>query len=494
MLIYIVLIFCLLVNDSSATEFQIDLFKSEGSFCSIDGQKDNKNDPCSPESFIPEPTEAKKTTNEKDTKKSINNQNTFKTQQKDTITTNSIIKGTPNDVTIVFFYGEECPHCAEQKPFLQELERKHKSIKIHSFEVWHNRENALLLQRFVKAYGVKSSGVPITFIGNKVIIGYSENIKRDLKEIVSYCLNNPCPNPFDVMSKNGLSVSEGLQLREEIIDIPLIGKTDVSKMTLPLMTIVIAGLDSFNPCAFFVLLSLLSLMIHARSRIRMFIIGGIFVFFSGFIYFVFMSAWLNFFLIMGEVAIITTIAGIVSVIIAGINIKDFFAYKKGVSLTISDDAKSKLFDRMRRLLRSTSIVYMVFGTIVLAIAANAYELLCTAGFPMVFTRILTLNNLPTIQYYFYLILYNIIYIMPLTIIVIIFTVTLGKRQLTEKEGRILKLLSGMMMLGLGLVLLFKPSLLNNVFVSIIILSSALVVSILFYFFSELRNKTFESKR
>ncbi|MEW6587061.1 MAG: hypothetical protein AB1442_15810, partial [Nitrospirota bacterium] len=266
--------------------------------------------------------------------------------------------------------------------------------------------------------------------------------------------------------------------------IPWIGRLDASELSLPVMTMVIAGLDSFNPCAFFVLFSLLGILIHAQSRKKMLLTGGVFVFFSGFIYFVFMAAWLNLFLIMGQVALITKIAGTVAVVIALINIKDFFIFKKGVSLTIPDSAKPGLFDRMRKLLKSTSLLSILAGTAVLAIAANSYELLCTAGFPMVFTRILTLNNLSPITYYFYLAFYNTIYVIPLSIIVILFTVTLGRRSLTEWQGRVLKLVSGTMMLGLGSVLFLNPEILNSALVSVILLSGALAVSAIVIFLTK----------
>jgi hypothetical protein len=244
------------------------------------------------------------------------------------------------------------------------------------------------------------------------------------------------------------------------------------------LTLFIAGLDSFNPCAFFVLLTLLGLLVHARSRNKMLLVGGVFVFFSGFIYFLFMAAWLNVFLIMGHVAAITTIAGGVSILIAAINIKDFFLFKQGVSLTIPDSVKPKLFDRMRKLLRSTSLFSILAGTTVLAVVANSYELLCTAGFPMVFTRILTLHALPTTSYYLYLVFYNVIYIIPLLLIVLVFTITLGARKLSERQGRLLKLISGVMMLGLGGVLIINPALLNSLMISFVLLAGALGVSLL----------------
>ena len=204
------------------------------------------------------------------------------------------------------------------------------------------------------------------------------------------------------------------------------------------------------------------------------LIGGIFVFFSGAIYFLFMAAWLNLFIYLGELRVITLIAGLLAVVIASINIKDYFWFKRGVSLSISDGNKPALFDRIRQLLRLDSLVTVVIATVVLAIVANSYELLCTAGFPMVYTRILTLNALPEQSYYFYLLLYNFVYILPLLAIVGLFSIKLGSRKLSEKEGMVLKLLSGLMMLMLGLLLLVAPQMLNNIITAASLLLAAIL--------------------
>jgi hypothetical protein len=262
------------------------------------------------------------------------------------------------------------------------------------------------------------------------------------------------------------------------LTIPLIGRIDTSTLSLPVFTIIIASLDSFNPCAFFVLFFLLSLLIHAHSRPRMLLIGGVFVFFSGLIYFVFMAAWLNLFLITGTLPAVTMAAGIVALFVAAINIKDFFFFEQGISLVIPEEQKPKLFARMRNLLKTNSLLSMVAGTVVLALAANSYELLCTAGFPMVFTRMLTLQQLSTPMYYLYLAFYNGVYIIPLAVIVGVFTVTLGSRKLTERQGRILKLVSGLMMLGLGLALLINPLLLNSPLVSVCLLGGTIAVAVI----------------
>jgi glutaredoxin len=389
---------------------------------------------------------------------------------------------------VYLFWGNGCPHCEKEKEYFKEIRSRYKSLSINDYEVWYNRKNSALMQKMAALYGLQPTGVPVTFIGDKAFVGFSDEMKEQLEAEIKKCSETACLNPMDLLNMQlkpsasspvyGEVSRQSVQENKQTINIPLIGQIDASSASLPLLTIMIAGMDSFNPCAFFVLFSLLGLLIHAKSRKKMILIGGIFVFFSGFIYFLFMAAWLNVFLLMGQVALITLVAGVVSIIVASINIKDFFAYKQGVSLTIPDSAKPKLFDRMRKLLKTTSLLSIVFGTVVLAIAANAYELLCTAGFPMVFTRILTLNNLPVFSYYLYLVLYNLIYVIPLAIIVIIFTVTLGKRQLTEWQGRLLKLVSGVMMLELGTVLLFKPALLNNVFISLMMLVFAVAVSYL----------------
>ena len=251
---------------------------------------------------------------------------------------------------------------------------------------------------------------------------------------------------------------------------------DLSAISLPLFTIIIAGLDGFNPCAFFVLCFLLSLMIYTRSRIRMFLVGLIFVITSGVIYFLFMSAWLNFFLLAGEIRAVTLLGGLIAIIAGLINVKDFFFFKKGISLTIPEEKKPELFKRMRSLVRSTELCSVLFGTAILAVAANSYELLCTFGFPLIYTRVLTLSKLPVLEYYMYLALYNLVYVLPLFAIVLFFVITFGSRKLTEEEGRILKLVSGLMMFNLGLALVFFPEIMTNFLYAIGLIILALIVA------------------
>ncbi|MBW2988056.1 hypothetical protein KY318_00975 [Candidatus Woesearchaeota archaeon] len=387
------------------------------------------------------------------------------------------------EVVLRLFWGKGCPHCAKEKEFLKHLEEsdKYPGLRIIEHEVYHNESNQELFKLLADAYGKRVEGVPTTFIGDSVIVGYGDymNTGKKIESKIEECIHQGgCKDPLERIQQGETPQTNQSSNNGGVVTLPIIGTLDTTKVSLPAFTIIIAALDSFNPCAFFVLLFLLSMLIHARSRGRMLIIGGTYVFFSGLIYFVFMAAWLNIFILAGNLKIITLLAGAIAVFIALINIKEFFFFKKGISLTIPESAKPKLFKRMREMLKASSLASMLVATVVLAVSANVYELLCTAGFPMVFTRILTLHQLSKLGYYLYLVLYNVIYVIPLFIIVLLFTLTLGAKKLTKEQGEALKLVSGLMMLGLGALLLLKPEALNNVFVAIILLGSAVLVSAL----------------
>jgi len=371
--------------------------------------------------------------------------------------------------TLSFFWGKGCPHCAAAKPFLEELKKKYPGLKVSAYEIYNSPENLEIMRNMAISHGTEPKGVPTFFYGDRVFEGFSENIAQEIEIAVSTGMKTG--KKSETVKKNQKKPGHS-----ESVTIPLLGKKDAQSFSLPLFTVIIAGLDSFNPCAFFVLFTLLSLLVHAHSRKRMFLIGGVFVFFSGCIYFLFMATWLNLYIIIGNLAAVTYVAGVLALIISLINMKDYFFFKKGLSLSISEASKPKLFERMRGLLRTESLPSVLAGSAVLAITANSYELLCTAGFPMVYTRVLTLNALSSGMYYGYLTLYNLIYVLPLAGIVVFFIATLGSRKLTEWQGRVLKLLSGLMMFCLALVLLINPAFLQNTMFSVLLLIGITVIT------------------
>jgi uncharacterized membrane protein HdeD (DUF308 family) len=112
---------------------------------------------------------------------------------------------------------------------------------------------------------------------------------------------------------------------------------------------------------------------------------------------------------------------------------------------------------VRRIVSAAYISVAVWLSVALAIAVNVVELLCTAGLPALYTQILTLQQLPAWRNYAYLGLYNVAYIFDDSLMVAAFVVTLSHRKMREAEGRWLKLVSGAVVLALGLTMLFRPS-------------------------------------
>ena len=389
----------------------------------------------------------------------------------------ALLSGTPASasgsetptVDLHFFWSARCPHCLEARPFVLTLPEQLDGVTLHDLEISRSRENAGRYVAMASALGERASAVPAFLFCGEMHVGWDSAATTGALHVERL---RGCQERV----RGGSAAAAGGAPAE--IDVPWLGRIHVDSLSLPMFTVVIAGLDAFNPCAFFVLLFLLGLLINQRQRGRLLLIGGTFVLISGLMYFAFMAAWLNLFRLLEGLAWVTAAAAILAIAIGVINVKDFFAFKQGVSLTIPKSRLPKLYQRGRAVLSAGSLPAMLGATVVLGTAANFYELLCTAGFPMVYTRVLTLHALSDSAHYLYLALYNLVYVIPLLTIVLVVTFATGRRQLSERQGRLLKLVSGLMMLGLGLLLLLAPEHLNSLWTGFGLLGAAVALTLL----------------
>ncbi len=243
---------------------------------------------------------------------------------------------------------------------------------------------------------------------------------------------------------------------DDEIEVPLFGRLSVSKIGLPAFTFMIGLVDGFNPCAMWVLVFLLSVLVNIKERKKIIIVAGTFVVVSGLAYFTFMAAWFSVFQLIGLLRPVQIGLGVFAMIIGAVNIKDFFAFHKGISFSIPESAKPGIYRRVRQIVTAKYLTAALIGATVLAVVVNVVELLCTAGLPALYTEILTLQKLPMWANYAYLALYISAYMLDDAILVTIVVITLSHRKLQESEGRWLKLLSGLVILLLGAVMIFKP--------------------------------------
>lgn len=338
------------------------------------------------------------------------------------------------------FVRAGCPHCEAAKIFLDTLQRERPSLQIASYDIAENSTARKRLALLAAERGVADFGVPAFLIGGELTIGFRSADTTGAE--IRASLDRRVPGGAPVV---------GERIRTEWF-----GELRIGDLGLPLFTVAIGLLDGFNPCAMWVLLFLLSLLVNLQDRRKMALIAGTFVLVSGVIYFAFMAAWLNMFLLIGLSRAVRIILGSVALVVGTVNIKDFFSLHRGISLSIPESAKPGLYARVRGILQAENLAGAMAGVVILAGLVNIIELLCTAGFPALYTQILTLQRLPMWEYYGYLGLYNLAYIFDDSLMVTIAVLTLSRRKLQESAGRWLKLTSGLVMAGLGAVLLLQP--------------------------------------
>jgi glutaredoxin len=333
------------------------------------------------------------------------------------------------------FVRDGCPHCADAKAFLPEFASRRPGLRIAYRAVDQDPLARDELVRYTRSAGVWPPGVPTFVFDGRVLIGFKDP-QRTGAELAAL---------IDQRADHA-----------EQIDTGLFGALSVARLGLPLFTLAVGLLDGFNPCAMWVLLFLLSLLVHLRDRMRMAAIAGTFVLVSGAVYYLFMAAWLNVFLIVGISAALRVALGVLAIGIGAVNVKDAWAPARGFSLSIPAAAKPGLYARMRAIVRAESLLFSLLAAAGLAIAVNFVELLCTAGFPALYTAILTQHELSPATHYAYLGLYILGYIADDALMVGVAVAALSSTRLTENAGRWLKLLSGAVMLILGIVMIVRP--------------------------------------
>ncbi len=351
-------------------------------------------------------------------------------------------------VEINFFYGAVCPRCAQEKIFLEKIEKKYENVKINKLGL-AEKENVQLLKKMYEDYQVpeQSQGlVPITFIKERYFLGY-RNEQTTGAEIENYVL--------ELLEKTKPSSENTSNFFQELgLFLPL-----------PLFTSIIALIDGFNPCTIWVLSFLLILLISvSENRKRIFVVGFTFVTVIFITYFLFMAAWLNVFRFIGFIDPIRITIAVIAIIAGLINCKEMFAFRKGPTLMIQSRNKPALLkkiDKVKNVIKYGSLPALIGASIILAGFASLIELPCTAGWPIIYTGILAGQVLSqSASYYFYLLFYNLIYIIPLSIIILLFGWFFKGKQISKQQMQIIKLISGLIMIALGIILLVNPDLLT----------------------------------
>ncbi|NMB69788.1 hypothetical protein GYA27_01100 [candidate division WWE3 bacterium] len=373
-----------------------------------------------------------------------------------------------NDLNIHLFHSTTCPHCKAERKFLGKLLQNYPNVKLHEYDV-DNKSNVKILIATAKRLNTSISAVPFLVIGEDYIVGYQSDDTTGV-EIETKIKEALITHPVDIVGEIAAEAAKDKKPTQTTesnnrpvvgsIKVPFIGNVEISKLSLPTLTVLIGLLDGFNPCAMWVLLFLISLLIGMQDRKRMWILGGTFIGVSGLIYYMFMAAWLNVFLIIGYAAIVRYVIAVSAVAIGVYYLRRYMKNKDGGCETADYSKKQQIFDKAKKVVSQNNLAVAIVGIASLAIAVNVLELLCSAGLPAVYTKVLSMTQMPKIGYYLYLLGYVLFFMADDLIVFFVAMFTFKAIGIESKYSRYSQLVGGLVMLALGIVMLVNPALLT----------------------------------
>ena len=341
-------------------------------------------------------------------------------------------------INLYLFRGEGCPHCKKEKEWLKTIEKKYGDyLNIYEYEVWYNKENQ---EKYVKATEVlefNTNSIPFTIIGDKKFVGFSDTIKSSIEDTIKYYIG-------DEINKNHKNL-------------PILGDIDVKDASLPLIAIILGFIDGFNPCAMWILLFLINLFINFKDKKKGWILGFAFLIVSALVYFLSM---LGINMIINIIAI-NWIKKALAIFILGAGLLNLRKYiktrKESAGCTVVNDTKRrKIITRMKKIMNSKNFLFALIGIILLAISVNLIELTCSLGFPVIFTEILSINEIKGIMRIIYLLIYIFFYMIDDLFVFTVSMFTLEATGITNKYNKLCTLVSSIIMISMGTLLLIKP--------------------------------------
>lgn len=393
-------------------------------------------------------------------------------------------------INIHLFYGNGCPHCAAEEEFLSDYLKDRTDVKLYKYEIWYDSHNQELLSKVQKEMGTTNkNGVPFTVIGKKTIVGYADGVTDEqIKDAINYYLNNDYrdyageitgkvkktevkedtikdESKTEDKTENKIEKADDTKdsdQTDENVTVPVLGKINAKKVSLPILAVVLGFVDGFNPCAMWILIFLITMLFNMKDRKKMWILGLTFILTSGIVYLMFMLAWLNLATFISKIAFIRLLIAVIALVVGLINIYKYIdSLKKkdeGCDVVDKKDRK-KIMEKIISITHEKKFIIALLGIMVLSASVNIIELMCSIGIPLLFTQILAMNNLSTFGYMIYMFIYIFFFLIDDIVIFVISMVTLKVTGLSTKYTKYSHLVGGIIMLIIGLLLIIKPELL-----------------------------------
>ncbi len=348
-------------------------------------------------------------------------------------------------INIYFFFGDGCPHCANEERFFKDLKKEYgQYYNLYMYETWRDDSNLELMKKAKEIMGKPvNQSVPFTVIGDEAYIGYDDSVGVKIETKIKEYL--------EVITEEE-AVAE--KYKENI---PFLGDIDKRDVSIGLVAVILGFVDGFNPCAMWVLLFLINMLIGMNDKKKMLIIGITFLFTSAVMYFLFMLGITN---ILSFIATrhVRTIIGAIALIIGIYNIVKFVRQRKEEDgcHVVDEKKRKKIFERIKKFTTEKNLLLALGGVVILAISVNVVELACSSVFPATFAEILAVNEVTGIAKIIYLLIYTLFYMIDDLIVFIIAVATLELSTTSTKYGKYSSVVAGIIMILVGILLMFKP--------------------------------------
>jgi len=355
------------------------------------------------------------------------------------------------------FFLPTCPHCHAEFAFLDKIKIRYPDIKIIKHDVSDSKEVVLMMD-YANKFGLDPNylGTPFLIYNNEYIVGFGndETTGREIETLF---------NKTKTLAKAEApkqAAKEEIKVENNTITLPLFGQVDLVKTSLPVLAIILGFIDGFNPCAMWVLVYLISIIIEMKDRKKIYTLVGTFLAASGILYFLFMTAWLNLFLLIGYVHAITLAIGLFAIYFGAMSIYSYLASGGHVACDLIDfKTQQKTRSKIKQLVTSPMNIATFFGMVVLAFAINSIEFVCSSALPAIFTQVLANANISTAAHYMYILLYDLFFMLDDIIIFTLAAVAVDKF-VGDKYADICKIIGGAIMICLGIMMTFFPEFLR----------------------------------
>lgn len=371
-----------------------------------------------------------------------------------------VIFGSEKHLNIYLFYGDGCPHCAEEEEWFKTYLEKNKNIKIHRYEVWYDKDNQEKYSKVHEILNDKSSGIPYLVIGESVISGFDKDLTPErIRNAVEYYRNVNYKDKvgiyLGVVSESETGQDE-TKYEDTKVKIPLLGTKEAKDVSIGLSAILIGAVDGFNPCAMWILLFLISMLLGMKNKKRIWILGITFLVSSALVYFLFLLSWLNLSVFLNKVLYIRVAISFFAVLFGVLQVVNFIFKKDDGCEVVDNKNRKRIIKSIQKIIKEKSFILAILGIILLASSVNIIELLCSLGLPVMFTQILAINEVSKVGQILYSLLYVLFFMIDDIIIFIIAMKTLEIKAISNKYGKYSHLIGGLIMIIIGVLMVYKP--------------------------------------